>query len=246
MASEQEILNRRKQALLAELESIKDLLNSDNQGNIPVLKDAIIETVIEEEKNQENNHEALDILSEKQDTLPNEQIKAPKILSEAVATSPQSTADNTNDDTFIEDVEIFLEDEMRNNTPKNHKETVYSNNPTVLPGQQSLFKEVDSSKTNNDKPAPPAQEVPEKKLASAQSDKNASLSQNPFLPPHVRQRFENKLKEAEDNSTEPVTKQSYTERVVDEIIAHHMPKIEEDLRKRLTAVVKLHNERLKK
>lgn len=101
----------------------------------------------------------------------------------------------------------------------------------VLPGQQSLFKENTNTENGN-------------------SGSKESLSKNPFLPPHVRQRFEgeSETSEATSNTLKEPTPidASYTERLVDQLVAHHLPKIEAELRKKLLAVIKLHNERIKK
>jgi hypothetical protein len=193
MPNDKDLLNKRKQALLTELESIKGLLDSDPVDNIPLLQDAIIE-------------EETELL-----------IAPP--LSEWV--------DETDE---AEVLEVTLEPEEATTTPING----------ALPGQQTLFKEQSTLKEKNESHA---------------TGSHASLSQNPFLPAHVRQRFgaatkavapTNEDTKPPSNANEATVNTSYTERLVDQLVAHHLPKIEAELRERLLAVVKLHNERLKK
>lgn len=133
-------------------------------------------------------------------------------------------------------------------TPEEEMNSSTKNN-SVLPGQQSLFNETSTSN----------------KTKNQTQNTASSLSKNPFLPPHVRQRFEqaptetatpvpkptpNPAGEATSEqeikkTDENVINASYTERLVDQLVAHHMPKIEEELRAKLRSVVKLHNERQK-
>jgi hypothetical protein len=197
MPNDKDLLNKRKQTLLTELESIKGLLDSDPVDNIPLLQDAIIE--------------------EEAERL----VEPPLVILE----------DDTDE---VEAVEAFFEPEE--DTPTS---TLING---ALPGQQSLFNEQSKAK------------LKEKNKPHA-TGSHASLSQNPFLPAHVRQRFGSATKEAapisEDikpppNTNEASINNSYTERLVDQLVAHHLPKIEAELRERLLAVVKLHNERLKK
>lgn len=205
MPSDKDLLKKRKETLLTELESIKGLLESEHTDNIPLLQDAIIE--------------------EKADFF--DDIYPPNIDDE-----------KTNDFTHIEDYEFSFDDKKEPQTPPS---TNNINNST-LADQASLFNDTPPTYKNEQKP---------QKTAGS----HASLSQNPFLPPHVRQRFEKASQETRTETQNSTTKSSaqgavvnasYTERLVDQLVAHHLPKIEAELRKKLLAVVKLHNERLKK
>lgn len=188
MTSDKEILNNKKAALLAELESIKDLLaDTNSDDNIPVLKDAIIEETTDVLLNDIPDHFI-------NNTTNNEALAAP-------------------------------EEDMNSSTKNN----------SVLPGQQSLFNETSTSN----------------KAKNQTQNTPSSLSKNPFLPPHVRQRFEQAttdeaVPEQEIKSPdENIINASYTERLIDQLVAHHMPKIEEELRTKLRSVVKMHNDRQK-
>jgi hypothetical protein len=256
MASDKDLLKHKKETLLAELESIKHLLVDDQNDHIPVLKDAIIEETAE--------------LSIEPSTA---------LTTEPSITRPMSEhlTDNTQDN-MIDEQDIIeirqsiytegdnLEDRhidfnnsdttssLSNITPEDTTETTetqatHTHANGVLPGQQSLFNQADS-KTNaakvhhTDSPPP--------------SSKQASLSNNPFLPPHVRERFKEAEVQAEHKkqlidepktqtiSPEAIINASYTERLIDQLVAHHLPKIEAELRLKLLAVVKMHNEKLKK
>ncbi len=229
MSKDNDLLKQRKESLLSELESIKYLLGDND--DIPVLDDVIIE----------ESHPFIE-----------------EDIGKIIAGTPQKTQDD------------------------NASETPDTTLPVgVLPGQQSLFKEPSNSKgqtlntptTSLDPPLDPASSTANKpfslpktaastQTSSARSPTSkASLAENPFLPPHVRKRFqENTSFENNDLMVNQSTKaslisskdqssminSSYTERLVDQLIAHHLPKIEAQLRQKLLEVVKTHNEKLKK
>lgn len=208
MPADKDLLQRKKETLLAELESIKSLLTDNNSDNIPVLKDAILEETAEDPL-----HES------PMDSFPEAMEKTEDISAIQLA------------------IEAHTANEAETNTPSdNHP---HSSN-SVLPGQRSLFNDAG----NKIKKTPPTPST------------HASLSKNPFLPPHVRERFKETDLTPKVTEEKPTTKEktppdiiinaSYTERLIDQLVAHHLPKIEAELRTKLLAVVKLHNERLKK
>jgi hypothetical protein len=142
----------------------------------------------------------------------------------------------------------------------------------VLPGQRSLFKEskFKDSKLNEDRlkselkseniplktfsnnhPRNDALAVHEKDsntASTAKSTNTSSLSNNPFLPAHVRQRLQRDANNEQDNDDKPLAtvNSSYTQQLVDQLVAHHLPKIEQELRHKLLEVVKNHNDTIKK
>jgi hypothetical protein len=219
MPSDKDLLNKRKQTLLTELESIKGLLNTTDADSIPLLEDAIVE--------DEYEHETL-------------------IEDSVIADLP---------------VELF-EAEFEELSIKNLAPTLSDNLPPpiknrALPGQQSLFKASSDNNTNR---------------LPAKAGSKASLAQNPFLPPHVRERFERALEDDTPNNnsatdlstvipatkppmptltptetpTETVINNDYAERLVDQLVAHHLPKIETELRKRLSTITQQYTDTKKK
>lgn len=195
MSDNQEKMEQRKQILLSELESIKDLLNDQKADNIPILKDAIVEDSVDTD----------DLYEE-------------------------------------ENIEIDLDqiDEV-NEEPST---------PGVLPGQQSLFSEgnKESSKQNKKDDLGVQAEEADLSIKDKQSPKK-SLQNNPFLPPHIRERLGQDMTEVPVEKAQPASpllSPSYTEQLIEQLVAQHLPKIEAELRQRLAAVVKLHNERTKK
>jgi hypothetical protein len=152
-------------------------------------------------------------------------------------------------------------------------ETTPSVTAGVLPGQRSLFKEskFKDSKFNearlkselkseniplktfsNNHPRNDALAVPEKESGTtgiAKSTNTSSLSNNPFLPAHVRQRLQrdaNNEQSSDDEKRVVTVNASYTQHLVDQLVAHHLPKIEQELRRKLLEVVKNHNDTIKK
>ena len=230
MASDNDPLKRKKETLLAELESIKHLLTDDQNDHIPVLKDAIIEETADLPMNEHTIDDTPNAFLNKQDsseTRPSTDVEE----SNSFPHSDNERHDDTVNTLLNTSAEI----------PEAHTST-----PGVLPGQQSLFNEAaNKAKTEKALDTDPI---------SAQ-DKQTSLSKNPFLPPHVRERFKKADTEPEKpnseavipkDSPEAIINASYTERLIDQLVAHHLPKIEAELRLKLLAVVKMHNERLKK
>ncbi|MFT5421315.1 MAG: hypothetical protein ACI9D5_002070 [Candidatus Endobugula sp.] len=222
MPRDKNLLNKRKQALLTELESIKGLLNTVDPDSIPLLEDAILE----------GEHAGL-------------------IEDEAIVALPIEPSvklfEEQYDELPIENLAPTLSDKL-------HPPATISNG--TLPGQQSLFKASSDNNTNR---------VP------AKAGSKASLAQNPFLPPHVRERFERAIEDdnpsnnsATDFSTattKPTVRpiqtptgiptgtaidNDYAERLVDQLVAHHLPQIETELRKRLSTIAQQHMDNIKK
>lgn len=120
-----------------------------------------------------------------------------------------------------------------------HSQTTAAPSPSVLPGQQSLFNTTDRSDTASIQ-------------SSSQHDTkkpSSSLAHNPFLPEHVRQRLQNASTADEQLTTPsplPTVDASYTQQLIDQLVAHHLPKIEAELRQKLATVVAQHNRQLEK
>lgn len=294
-------LTQRKQALLNELESIKTLLD-DGTDNIPVLNDAIIETIAEEAEitTQPDKKTTTHLLAK---SITHAPIAQTFIRESSTPQSPEileKTDNESKNDTQNTDINSpLIINESDESHPSDAPEKTYVSNPTVLPGQQSLFNESVAKAKALEKTAVSKAAAAEEAIASASnkstedhatrsnnsaysssnnssynnsSDKTAykdktstpkamsgspsSLAQNPFLPAHVRQRFE-KMPTTKNSESHPVpllttetealaTTPSFTEQVVEDVIALYMPKIEDELRQRLTAIVQLHDESLKK
>lgn len=195
MSDEQDFLNKRKQSLLVELESIKHLLD-DKPDTIPVLKDAVVEQ-------------------------------------EVILSTPSPS---------IEDKPQQNRESQSTSEPQSIEEPIPNNG--VLPGQQALFDEEQSpaKKPTTQNSTPTRKPAPRK-----------NLSNNPFLPEHVRRRLD-QTSAALTSTTQASTTQtsrepikpttihshnaSYTEQLVDQLVEQYLPKIEADLRARLLAAVK--------
>jgi hypothetical protein len=222
MPSDINLLNKRKQALLTELESIKGLLNTTDPDSIPLLEDTVLE----------DEYESLvedSAIAEPSIELPIEPESPIELLEELPIDEPTPP----------------LSDELPPPPTIKHG---------ALPGQQSLFKApADSNR------------VP------AKAGSKASLAQNPFLPPHVRERFERAIEDDNPNNnsatdlstttpatkpipavmptaipTEAVIDNDYAERLVDQLVAHHLPQIETELRKRLSTIAQQQSDNIKK
>lgn len=136
------------------------------------------------------------------------------------------------------------------------QEALYNEPPVtpingVLPGQQPLFNETVTSQTLDQTIT--AKTNHNNRVSQQQTTNNlkaVSLAQNPFLPKHVRERLQNNLYNESGNTNSTPTPNkvngSYTQRLVDELVAHHLPRIEAELRLKLFDVVKNHNDLIKK
>ena len=104
---------------------------------------------------------------------------------------------------------------------------------------------------SNSHPRSDAFAVPEEDSEATsitKSTNTSSLSNNPFLPAHVRQRLQRDANNEQDNDDKPLAtvNSSYTQQLVDQLVAHHLPKIEQELRRKLLEVVQNHNDTIKK
>ena len=102
-----------------------------------------------------------------------------------------------------------------------------------------LFSEA---KNNGDKATP---ETQGQTTSTSKVTNASSLSNNPFLPMHVRQRLQQDASNKHSNQDTSVNA-SYTKQLVDQLVAHHLPTIEQELRRKLLDVVKQHNDIVKK
>jgi hypothetical protein len=230
MPSDKEQLKARKNALLTELESIKDLLNRNDVDTIPLLRDAIIEQRADLSPEANAQEKFIDTTINEPETLWEED-------------EPRDPFDASFFDALIDSDTTFTH-------TASASDTIHHG---VLPSQQSLFSTTQRVRLSTN-PTPSTAQAGG--AAQPKTGSHASLSKNPFLPPHVRQRFEKSLEESKpEPSKDELLKHaakkaevnaSYTERLVDQLVAHHLPKIEAELRSKLLAIVKQHNERLKK
>lgn len=195
MADKKELLNKRKQSLLVELESIKQLLD-DKSDTIPILDEAVIDdgqgnyTPTQEATFNKPINTSLDHLLE---SIPDTTMPA----------APSDMAPSISE-------------------PQEHS---HQRDKSVLPGQQSLF---------------------DSKVAGAQaaSKKAQALGDNPFLPKHVRKRLENPSQNPATISANAIQQiannnAGYTERLVDQLVAKHLPKLEAELRQKLLEAVNM-------
>lgn len=130
----------------------------------------------------------------------------------------------------------------------------------VLPGQRSLFLDAKmteakatskiqshTASTNTEPTNTTSTNTTStnKEAESKPTDAN-SLSNNPFLPAHVRQRLQRDANNHPDEQALTSVNTSYTKQLVDQLVAHHLPKIEQELRRKLLEVAKHHNDIIKK
>ncbi|MGS2717092.1 hypothetical protein ACVBE9_02890 [Eionea flava] len=123
----------------------------------------------------------------------------------------------------------------------------------VLPGQQSLFNTADKSiiPDNLDTTKHPEESIQKSADLHQQVRKTrTTLADNPFLPAHVRQRLQAASSNNEQAATEPqplaTVDASYSQQLVDQLVAHHLPKIEAELRQKLLDVIQQHNQHVEK
>jgi len=217
MSNNKNPLSEKKQSMLAELESIKSLLD-DELDNIPVLQEAVIEEdgIVTIEPLQ-----SLSDLAALSDNVQPELVKDPY---------EESTKTSTED-----------------------------NPPNVLPGQQALFNEPETTKGTD--------EASKAEVSGKQTGlKNSGISSdNPFLPEHIRHRLNGssgfvpeepliispqklssqasvppkkqasaeKEPRKEPQAQSTISQQQDSEQIVDRLVAQYLPKIESDLRKEL-------------
>lgn len=110
----------------------------------------------------------------------------------------------------------------------------------VLPGQQSLFDEDKNQAAENGS-------ATEKKVKATPVKPTASATENPFLPHHIKQKLEKEksLYQQQINEAVPIqnlassksvepTKNDH-ETLIDELVDEYLPKIEQELRRRIKA-----------
>lgn len=123
----------------------------------------------------------------------------------------------------------------------------------VLPGQQSLFNTTDN--TANKQISLDTPNKAEHTTASAQQNTEphqrerkarATLADNPFLPAHVRQRLQGDEQATTESPPLTTVDASYSQQLVDQLVAHHLPKIEAELRQKLMDVIQQHNQHIEK
>ena len=225
-----DILNNKQYTLLTELESIKSLLDNDNRqvDNIPLLQYPV---------------------------------SSPSLSHEPERTRADFTAAVTNKDNNNQNVNIEF-DKAHHNVGTTHVTAVLAdissmqsslNGTNVLPGQRSLFTNTEAKISTHKTSEPPA-------VDNSAHQKASSLPENPFLPAHLRQRLNNQhaaessaqndilnnMNESADEQRLSTANASYTQRLIDQLVSHHLPKIEAELRRKLVAVVKNHNDQLQK
>lgn len=132
------------------------------------------------------------------------------------------------------------------------EQNTMSNKP--LPGQQSLFDEAPSRNSSAGAPRTSAKPATTN-VATPLSDNVNSMDnhdlfeaettpENPFLPQHIRDRLikeKASFREHHHQTMEQLSsdKTDADERLVDELVAKYLPKIEEELREKLRAQIKI-------
>lgn len=216
MPDKKDLLNKRKQSLLVELESIKRLLD-DESDMIPILDETVVE---DDDGNYQSVDRVIDSVIVDSDLVPN-------LSGEPVSEFSPTLDDEPSKSPLSEFApESILERENQEESPIRDK--------SVLPGQQSLF----DNKTASSSPSSPSQTPNTNKPAKA-------LGDNPFLPKHVRQRLGKQSGTPLGNMTAQQiagNNPSYTERLVDQLVAKHLPRIEAELRKKLLDAVNMKTE----
>jgi hypothetical protein len=197
MTTTKDLLKTKKNTLLTELESIKNLLDAQETDNIPLLQDTIIP------KGPEAEAQPLSAVTD--GVLPGQR----SLFNEAKAKfAPESGPAEPSKNQVLNDVPVTFE--------------TNSNNIS----------------TNN--------------TSTAKTANTSSLSNNPFLPAHVRLRLQRDANNQQQHNSDDDKKSiaivdaSYTQRLVDQLVAHHLPKIEQELRRKLVQVVHSHNDIIKK
>lgn len=163
---------------------------------------------------------------------------------EETSPMPKPKTEQLDEHDYLLDIPEPSSDTSRNNSesdildpesspPTNPKK---DDNMTVLPGQQSLFEEPNSSKTKEQ-----VQEFTEK-AENPEILEEEEKAENPFLPKHVKDRLEKERalyqKEIDEASkasglTTKIPKSENQHAIVDELVAMYLPKIEQELRERL-------------
>jgi hypothetical protein len=243
-----DILNNKQHTLLTELESIKSLLDNNRQvDNIPLLENPV-----------------------SSQSLPHKHELTKAALTTAVTSDDGGESNNSqNRNGEIDEInsEYKNKSEVETTMLSSFNTAAFSmddadtqgvlNSKNVLPGQRSLF--IDTKTKASTHSVDDAQPVD-----NSAHKKASSLSENPFLPAHVRQRLKNQsvaytaaenniqsvmdshIDKHADEQELPTKNASYTQQLIDQLVAHHLPKIEAELRQKLIVVVKNYNDQLQK
>jgi hypothetical protein len=218
MTTRKDLFHSKQNTLLTELESIKDLLDGQEADNIPLLQDSVTPKE-PEDKEPEDLQSASPMTS---GDLPGQRsLFNEGKLSEAEVCEPTHNEINTHLYKAEPEKAAFKTAEL--NDSRTRLDSVLNN----------TVNDVASNNTTTETKTPNA----------------TSLSNNPFLPAHVRQRLQrdaNNEQNNEINNSHVRVDTSYTQQLVDQLVAHHLPKIEQELRRKLLDVAKQHNDIIKK
>jgi hypothetical protein len=241
MATKKELFSSKKNTLLIELESIKNLLDGQEADKIPLLQDSITPR----EPQLQNSSSITDGVLPGQRSLFNEAKPRERKLNEnefkhkglSEAEMREATPDNTKTHNISPYKTAFYKSTSQKNglSDKEYQsDSVLKNTVRDIAGNNAS---TASDAVNNSAPI-------ETKTLNA-----TSLSNNPFLPAHVRQRLQrdaNNEQSNENDERHARVDSSYTQQLVNQLVAHHLPKIEQELRRKLLDVVKHHNDTIKK
>jgi hypothetical protein len=246
-----DLLKNKRHILITELESIKNLLGSGGEAedNIPLLKDPL------PSPSQEAASQNVFFAATVKNTINHQPDHH-----QADTTGPSNISDDgIQQNTLVDPSTVVF--------PAGDTNSVLESTGILL-GQHSLFADTKVKATTHRTDERPTVDNDEYRKA-------ASLTENPFLPAHIRQRFkdqhaisrttestidhftasaaedptesltEKSLPEHDDKPPFPATA-SYTQQLIDQLIAHHLPQIEAELRRKLGEVVKSHHHQLPK
>lgn len=218
MTTRKDLFHSKQNTLLTELESIKDLLDGQEADNIPLLQDSVTPKEPEDKEPEDLQNASLMISG----ALPGQRsLFNEGKLSEAEVREPAHNEINTH--RYKAELEKAASKTDGLNDSRTQLDSVSNN----------TVNDIISNNTTTETKTPNA----------------TSLSNNPFLPAHVRQRLQrdaNNEQSNEVNNSHVRVDTSYTQQLVDQLVAHHLPKIEQELRRKLLDVVKQHNDIVKK
>lgn len=218
MTTRKDLFHSKQNTLLTELESIKDLLDGQEADNIPLLQDSV--TPKEPEDKEPEDLQSTPSMTS--GALPGQRsLFNEGKLSEAEVREPAHNEINTH--RYKAEPEKAASKTDGLNDSRTQLDSVSNN----------MVNDIISNNTTTETKTPNA----------------TSLSNNPFLPAHVRQRLQrdaNNEQSNEVNNSHVRVDTSYTQQLVDQLVAHHLPKIEQELRRKLLDVVKQHNDIIKK
>ena len=223
MTTRKDLFHSKQNTLLTELESIKDLLDGQEADNIPLLQDSVTPKEPEDKEPEDLQSASLMISG----ALPGQRsLFNEGKLSEAEVREPAHKEINTHLYKAKPEKAASKTDGL--NDSRTQLDSVSNNTVNDIISNDTI-----SNNTTTKTKTPNA----------------TSLSNNPFLPAHVRQRLQrdaNNEQNNEINNSHVRVDTSYTQQLVDQLVAHHLPKIEQELRRKLLDVVKQHNDIIKK